>query len=699
LPTGSQLYADDLDLDGDVDMTLVTTYLGSAKLGVLQSYFFSDIQVTGTLFIDHNANGIMDGEDYGFPDFGIHATPESDFCFTSNTGNYLMNFSDSLGTYVLAPQIPDHWIITSDSLSYTIVIDSLFASLDSLSFGFAPDTIFDSLRVNLIGGFPRCNDEVNYWFNLANKGTTVPSGILQLTLDNTITYLSSSVTPDSISGQNIYWNFDSLAYFNSELFQVLVEMPDFTSMGDTLTSYIMAYVDSLGTNISFSDSLQQVVVCAYDPNDKTALPAGVDSLGYIPVITEYLDYTIRFQNTGNDTALTVVIKDQLDVSLDWSSLTPLAKSHDVDITVNQFGELTLSFHDIMLPDSNVNELASHGFFKYRININPGIDAGTSIYNTAFIYFDFNPPVITNTKIHTLYDCSTILEGVTVNSITCENEFIIGIAPNVPSNVNLLWMAGEDSLYGNFITWQADTSGVFDLILKATTDFCYSDSIFTFNIISEINGPTTFQNICEGDSAFIFGEYEYLSAIYYDTLTAFTGCDSIVAMHLNIYPNEVEITNLDDTLCQNAAEVEITTTPPGGTLTGVGLSGNMFDPIVAGSGGHYLNYVYIDGNGCQFEDSTFIVVEDCLGLQDYELRNVSVKPNPFSESTQIMFEKPLTGDHHVIIYQLDGTIVYTSNPVVGNFINIDRNNMSPGTYVLSVLDVQGITAYRCTLIVF
>ena len=66
------------------------------------------------------------------------------------------------------------------------------------------------------------------------------------------------------------------------------------------------------------------------------------------------------------------------------------------------GEVSFIFDNIMLPDSNVNQLASQGFVKYRIDLKPDLPLETAIFNTAHIYFDLNPAVITNTTINTLY---------------------------------------------------------------------------------------------------------------------------------------------------------------------------------------------------------------------------------------------------------------------------------------------------------
>ena len=80
---------------------------------------------------------------------------------------------------------------------------------------------------------------------------------------------------------------------------------------------------------------------------------------------------------------------------------PGASSHDYRWALSGENVLAFTFDHIMLPDSNVNEAASHGFVKFLISQRPGNPLGTRIENSAAIYFDFNAPVITNTAFHTL----------------------------------------------------------------------------------------------------------------------------------------------------------------------------------------------------------------------------------------------------------------------------------------------------------
>ena len=142
------------------------------------------------------------------------------------------------------------------------------------------------------------------------------------------------------------------------------------------------------------------LVGSYDPNDKSATPRGVGDEHYILPGTA-LDYLIRFQNTGTDTAFTVVVRDTLDSWLDAGSVRVGAASHAFDYNLTENGVLTFIFNQIALPDSNINEAASHGFIQFSIEQKTGIPMGTVLQNRAGIYFDFNPPVITNTVWHTV----------------------------------------------------------------------------------------------------------------------------------------------------------------------------------------------------------------------------------------------------------------------------------------------------------
>jgi uncharacterized repeat protein (TIGR01451 family) len=139
---------------------------------------------------------------------------------------------------------------------------------------------------------------------------------------------------------------------------------------------------------------------SFDPNDKQGFPVGVAAAHYIKPGTE-LEYLIRFQNTGTDTAFNVVIVDTLSAWLDVASLRAGASSHAYEMNIYGAGILRLSFPNILLPDSNTNEPASHGFIRFNIDHKKNAPLETVIENQAAIYFDFNEPIFTNTTFHRL----------------------------------------------------------------------------------------------------------------------------------------------------------------------------------------------------------------------------------------------------------------------------------------------------------
>ena len=137
-----------------------------------------------------------------------------------------------------------------------------------------------------------------------------------------------------------------------------------------------------------------------DPNDKQGFPLGLSAEHLIRPGQE-IEYRIRFQNTGTDTAFTVVVRDTLSPWLNPASVRPGAASHPYAWTLSGQGTLSFTFANIALPDSNANEPASHGFISFRIEQQPNVPLGTVIRNEANIYFDFNAPVRTSQTWHTI----------------------------------------------------------------------------------------------------------------------------------------------------------------------------------------------------------------------------------------------------------------------------------------------------------
>ena len=175
---------------------------------------------------------------------------------------------------------------------------------------------------------------------------------------------------------------------------------------------------------------------SYDPNDKQAFPKGYGTAHYIRPGTP-LEYQIRFQNTGNDTAFTVRLVDTLSAWLDPTTLRPGASSHAYTWDLNGAGVLTFLYENILLADSIVDEPGSHGFVKFTINHQADAPLETVIENTAEIYFDFNEAIVTNTTFHRLGE-----NFVTVGLWQPEQpRYAVSVSPNPFSDAAILEVKG------------------------------------------------------------------------------------------------------------------------------------------------------------------------------------------------------------------------------------------------------------------
>jgi ligand-binding sensor domain-containing protein len=208
------------------------------------------------------------------------------------------------------------------------------------------------------------------------------------------------------------------------------------------------------------------VTGSFDPNDKTGFPQGFDNEHFILPGTE-LEYMIRFQNTGNDTAFNIVVRDTLHRFLEPTSIQTGASSHPYLWNVNELGVLTFYFNDVLLPDSTTNLLGSQGFVRFRIAHKADIVLGSVIPNRAAIFFDFNAPIITNETWHTV-DTGFLEKNITTIAI-----------PERPYQSNLLLQVSPNPVgAGEFVYFAKMPIGTHRFLLKNTL----GQTIFEANLL-------------------------------------------------------------------------------------------------------------------------------------------------------------------------------------------------------------------------
>ncbi len=232
----------------------------------------------------------------------------------------------------------------------------------------------------------------NLWFNI-NCGSGNSTGIVTINVIGPVSFVAPAVgalTP-IISGNTFTYNIPDFNTLNPNSFGLRF-MTDTTAQAN---DQICVHVE-ISPNPIDADTTNNVynfcynVVNSYDPNMKEVYPTNV-----LPGYDDWFTYTIHFQNTGNAPAFNIRLRDTLDTQLDLNTFEVLGYSHPANVGVSG-NILTVRFNNIMLPDSTSDYEGSMGYFQYRIKPFPNLPTGSQISNTAYIYFDYNAPIITNT---------------------------------------------------------------------------------------------------------------------------------------------------------------------------------------------------------------------------------------------------------------------------------------------------------------
>ncbi len=367
--------------------------------------------IRGYVFADQNNDGVKQPAE---PYFNTGSARSDKGLLTSASNisqGYFANSVDT-GTYITKVIVNNNYY-SSNPIADTSKF-STYLQTDTLSFAMVPKQGINDLRITLIPlNAARPGFATHYQLKYENIGTTVIfNGSAKLIIGNRTVFDSASVAPTNILSDTLSWNFTSLSPLESQTIIVHLRLlpPPKNNIGDTLA--IAANISPLIQDtipLNNESSINQPVVGSFDPNLKIETHGGTLTNDQI-LDGEFLNYVIYFQNTGNDTAFRVIVRDTLSNKLDWQSFEMISTSHPYILSIKDSSILEWKFDPIILADSIHNEIESHGFVAFKIKPKSNISAGNLITNRASIYFDFNLPVETNTTQTSVSPESSICPG-------------------------------------------------------------------------------------------------------------------------------------------------------------------------------------------------------------------------------------------------------------------------------------------------
>jgi Secretion system C-terminal sorting domain len=165
----------------------------------------------------------------------------------------------------------------------------------------------------------------------------------------------------------------------------------------------------------------------------------------------------------------------------------------------------------------------------------------------------------------LGNCNMPKPTVTGATVLCAGDSVTLTC--TPAASTYLWSTGDTSRSivvktgGSYSVYAVDTLG------------CYAQSLPKTLTVTPLSYKSLTRAICTGDSIVVGIHHYKANGAYHDTLTASTGCDSIVTLALTVYPKRY--TAVTDSFCQSAGYVF------GGVTRST--AGTYYDTLTASTG--------------------------------------------------------------------------------------------------------------------
>ncbi len=611
----------DIDINGNYDNTYCTDLS----------------KVTGVAYVDDNENGIYDMGEILLRNALISLSPGNFSVLTNDEGKYIINAPKGEAT-LTAKMNEGHWISNELTIEDLTIFETC---VEGVNFGFVPNLFYQEANISVANTMPRCDWETRFYFTIENTGTIDLDARFEFEFDSKTSYFTTNLPGLQVNGSVASGDLGIIKSFEVREFWITLKMPSGSAILPILDFKTSLY-NSAGMEIDQYEHSEQLR-CSYDPNDKREYPnrEGEDNL---TLMDEDIEYTIRFQNNGNDTAFQVKIVDPLDPNIDKTSIRVISSSHPVETCIAD-ENLIFLFENINLVDSMTNYDGSQGFVSFRCSTKEDRSENTIVNNTADIIFDTNEPIVTNTTINTLVSelCTNVITEMDIE--ICEGENYNGY---------------EDS--GTYtaiypLAYGCDSTVIIHLDVQGIT--------YSFQEIE----------VCEGE-AFVVNDNEhilYASQEISDTVRNLQGCISNVLI-FDVLVNPVVMIDIDITICE------------GMDYNGLTESGiytiDSFD-IETG-----CDIVYtIDLEVLPLDDPSCIV-----GTEEVTELEILMYPNPANE---VLYLESKQNIERISVYSIDSKLikkeVYPDNSN-RPMISIDLSDLKSGIYIVEI-GVNGIKVYK------
>ncbi len=518
-----------------------------------------------------------------------------------------------------------------------------------LHFGLGTETVIDSIRVNWPGGAEQIETgiNINQQIEIVEQGT-----IHQLLCFGDSAYLEGAYQTqagsysDTITTMGVDSVYNTVLHFTDSIYfsDLTICRGDSALLEGVYQKISGIYNDTLTSSLNCDSIVQtNLTVTIFDTTNVSVSICNGDSV--------YLDSNYQFSGglyTDYYTAVngcdSMVVTELIVKSTYSTSSIQYICMGDSIMLENNYQTTTGLYHDTLS-----TALGCDSILEVYLIINPiynvidtvSICSNDSIIlageyqNTVGNYIDTLSTTLGCDSIVTTHLLINLIYGDTTNLTLCDGDSII---------INGIFYKNP----GEYVdTYPSLVTG------------CDSSIVSILEVFPTFSSSPTI-TICERDSAFIHGTYEYLDGVYVNNSYSVHGCDSVVTINLNVIPT---------------------------TTTNIGTSILLGDSILLAGEYQTESGIYIDtlnsSFGCDSIVKTTLSVDVSSSVLSLNSDHVfTVFPNPTKGNITVASAHK-TSILNISIYNMVGVLVYKSAIKSGE--QIDLNQLSKGIYKIQITE--------------
>lgn len=323
------------------------------------------------------------------------------------------------------------------------------------------------------------------------------------------------------------------------------------------------------------------------------------------------------------------------------------------IWIKQAGSSSHSQGEAIVLDP-LDNIYTSGYFKFNVDFDPG---------PSQVILD---PTLKDVFVQKLDKNGVFRWARQIGGDSDESAFDLALSPNNDLLIGGYFEDSADFDFGPGTIYHFSPGGSASLFLTQWGNCDSAVTSYSYTACQEYQSPS--------------GLYTYTSSgVYYDTLSSYFGCDSVLEINLTIQNINTSIAIVGSVFTSNQAGAvyQWLNCDAGGTAVS-GATQQSFTPAVG------VNYAaVVTFNGCT--DTTSCINLSDASMSETTLNQIEIYPNPGRD--QLFIKGDLNDISNVLIYDLDGKIVSQPSFNISTGQLTQQSNLTPGIYFVELIGVD------------